>query len=197
LGAKYGTPADVWSAACLVFELLTGDLLFDPRSGKEYDRDEDHLALMMELIGPISKKIATFGKHSREFFTRNGELRHIRRLKHWPIHNVLHEKYGVPENEAHACADFLQRMLHFDPDLRATATQALAHPWLDEVSPPRGVERGETEGDLESDARAARADKENEAEGAGEVDAEEGVDARDGDADEVPEAANANGDAGA
>jgi hypothetical protein len=50
---------------------------------------------------------------------------------------------------------------------------------------------------LESDARAARADKENEAEGAGEVDAEEGVDARDGDADEVPEAANANGDAGA
>ena len=148
----------MWSAACLVFELLTGDLLFDPRSGKEYDRDEDHLALMMELIGPISKKIATFGKHSREFFTRNGELRHIRRLKHWPIHNVLHEKYGVPENEAHACADFLQRMLHFDPDLRATATQALAHPWLDEVSPPRGVEAIAQDGGDVAVRRAVHAD---------------------------------------
>ena len=51
LGSKYSTPADVWSVACIAFELATGDLLFDPRSGKEYDRDEDHLALMMELVG--------------------------------------------------------------------------------------------------------------------------------------------------
>ncbi len=38
LGAKYSTPADMWSLACMVFELVTGDLLFDPRSGKDYDR---------------------------------------------------------------------------------------------------------------------------------------------------------------
>ena len=68
LGAKYGTAADVWSAACLVFELATGDLLFDPRSGEAYDRDEDHLALMMELVGRMPKKVATGGKRSREFF---------------------------------------------------------------------------------------------------------------------------------
>ena len=38
LGAKYDTAADLWSLACLVFELITGDLLFDPRSGRDYDR---------------------------------------------------------------------------------------------------------------------------------------------------------------
>ena len=40
LGAKYSTPCDMWSMACMVFELVTGDLLFDPRAGDNYDRDE-------------------------------------------------------------------------------------------------------------------------------------------------------------
>jgi len=30
LGATYDTSADMWSLACMVFELVTGDLLFDP-----------------------------------------------------------------------------------------------------------------------------------------------------------------------
>ena len=38
LGASYSTPADMWSLACMTFELATGELLFDPKSGKDYDR---------------------------------------------------------------------------------------------------------------------------------------------------------------
>lgn len=40
LGAKYSTPADMWSFACVCFELATGDVLFDPHSGDKYDKDE-------------------------------------------------------------------------------------------------------------------------------------------------------------
>lgn len=40
LGSKYSTPADLWSFACICFELATGDVLFDPHSGDNYDRDE-------------------------------------------------------------------------------------------------------------------------------------------------------------
>jgi serine/threonine-protein kinase SRPK3 len=141
LGSKYSTPADVWSLACMAFELATGDLLFDPRSGKDYDRDEDHLALMMELIGRMPKRIATNGKYCRDFFTRNGELRHIRSLKFWPLRDVLVEKYGFHAGDAAAMSDFLMPMLDFSPEHRATAGEMLTHPWLAEVSGGEG--RGE------------------------------------------------------
>lgn len=45
LGSKYSTSADMWSFACIVFELATGDVLFDPRSGDGFDRNEVSLAV--------------------------------------------------------------------------------------------------------------------------------------------------------
>ena len=50
LGAPYCTSADLWSAACLIFELATGDLLFDPHAGDNYERDEGKLFPMLLLL---------------------------------------------------------------------------------------------------------------------------------------------------
>ncbi|KAJ6699260.1 SERINE KINASE-LIKE PROTEIN [Salix purpurea] len=44
LGSKYSTSADMWSFACICFELATGDVLFDPHSGDNFDRDEEYFA---------------------------------------------------------------------------------------------------------------------------------------------------------
>ncbi len=40
IGQKYSTPADLWSLGCIVFELLTGDFLFDPKSSERYTKDD-------------------------------------------------------------------------------------------------------------------------------------------------------------
>ena len=52
LGGDYDETADIWSLACMIFELVTGDYLFDPKKGKNYKKNDDHLALISELIVP-------------------------------------------------------------------------------------------------------------------------------------------------
>lgn len=130
IGAGYNTSADIWSTACMAFELATGDYLFEPHSGDEYSRDEDHLAHIIELLGEIPKRIITSGKQSRQFFNRKGELRHITGLKPWDLYDVLTEKYHWAQDEAKAFAAFLRPMLDFDPNRRATAAVCLEHEWL-------------------------------------------------------------------
>ncbi|KAF9680195.1 hypothetical protein SADUNF_Sadunf06G0096000 [Salix dunnii] len=130
LGSKYSTSADLWSFACICFELATGDVLFDPHSGDNFDRDEDHLALMMELLGMMPRKIALGGRYSRDFFNRYGDLRHIRRLRFWPLNKVLMEKYEFSEKDANEMTEFLIPILDFVPEKRPTAAQCLLHPWI-------------------------------------------------------------------
>lgn len=148
LGSKYSTSADIWSFACIAFELATGDVLFDPHSGDNFDRDEDHLALMMELLGMMPRKIALGGRYSRDFFNRHGDLRHIRRLRFWPLNKVLEEKYNFPEQDAIDFADFLVPLLDFVPEKRPTAEQALLHPWFNAV--PRLLEPSVPSGQTEN-----------------------------------------------
>ena len=120
----------MWSLGCMTFELLTGDLLFDPRAGEDYDRDEDHLAMFQELLGRMPKRLATEGKYSKQFFDKKGNLKHIKTLKFWPIQDVLCEKYHFSKEDAQDVADFMTPLLDFDPKTRATALDALRSKWL-------------------------------------------------------------------
>uniref|UniRef100_A0A915LVJ1 non-specific serine/threonine protein kinase n=1 Tax=Meloidogyne javanica TaxID=6303 RepID=A0A915LVJ1_MELJA len=113
IGASYNQAADIWSIACMAFELATGDYLFEPHSGTTYSRDEDHLAHIIELLGSIPPTVFKKGEHWREFF-----------------HKVLTQKYGWPFEHARSFASFLLPMLNYEPSERATAGQCLKHNWL-------------------------------------------------------------------
>lgn len=133
IGADWDSSADVWSAACMFFELATGDFLFDPRTGDDWDREEDHLALIAELLGGLpSKDYCLSGKYSKDFFLNSGQLKHIKNknLKLWSLKDVLMEKYSFQELDAEEMADFLVPMLTWEPRTRQAASEAVKHRWL-------------------------------------------------------------------
>ncbi|KDP43774.1 hypothetical protein JCGZ_22401 [Jatropha curcas] len=130
LRSGYSFSVDMWSFACTAFELATGDMMFTPKVGQGYSEDEDHLALMMELLGKMPRKIAIGGARSKDFFDRYGDLKRIRRLKFWPLDRLLIDKYKFPENDAREFSEFLCPLLDFTPEKRPTAQKCLQHPWL-------------------------------------------------------------------
>ncbi|KAF3485932.1 hypothetical protein F2Q69_00057923 [Brassica cretica] len=133
LKSGYYFSVDMWSFGCTAFELVTGDMLFAPKEGNGYGEDEDHLALMMELLGKMPRKIAIGGAKSKDYFDRHGDLKRIRRLKYWPLDRLLVDKYKLPEAEAKEFAEFLSPILEFAPEKRPTAQQCLEHPWMNVV----------------------------------------------------------------
>jgi serine/threonine protein kinase len=70
----WGTRADVWSVACVIFELLTAEYLFDPHGqGEMFTKDDDHMAQIIELLGDFPLDAKMGGRYSREIFDHTGK----------------------------------------------------------------------------------------------------------------------------
>jgi len=152
LGAKWGPSADMWSASCMFFELLTGDYLFDPAAGTKYNKDDDHVAQIIELLGDFPKSLAFAGKYSADIFNRRGELRHIHKLRFWPLISVLQEKYLMPYNEANELQSFLMPMLRLHPEKRAGARELLDHSWIQGIVVQGEIEQAMRQAGIDVDA---------------------------------------------
>ena len=70
----YFANTDIWSLACMVFEMLTNSFLFKPYPGEGFKKNDDHLCMMQEVLGKFPKSFALSGKKSRDFFNKNGVL---------------------------------------------------------------------------------------------------------------------------
>ncbi|KXN83615.1 Protein kinase dsk1 [Leucoagaricus sp. SymC.cos] len=123
--------ADIWSVACVAFELLTAEYLFDPQSqGELFSKDDDHMAQIIELMGDFPLSVKMGGRYSRELFDHTGALRYIRTLKPWPLKRVMTEKYSYSESDSIDLCSFLEPMLAVDMWDRKRARDMIDHPWL-------------------------------------------------------------------
>jgi len=117
--------------------MLTGDLLFEPHARqKQFNKDDDHMAMIIELLGddyPFDLDFKMGGRFSKHIFTSAGELRHVSSLKPWSLLRVLLEKYVYPPVEAKGMNAFLLPMLAINPRDRARALEMLSNEWLNDA----------------------------------------------------------------
>lgn len=130
LGSEYDETCDLWSYACMVFELVTGDYLFNPKSSDTCTKEEDHIAYIIELIGYPDLKWLQSGKRYRKYFTTKGRMKKVYKHKIWRLEEVLRDKYCFKKEEAKQLADFLMQALQWRNEDRKSAQEMLKHPWL-------------------------------------------------------------------
>ncbi|GIX60906.1 serine/threonine protein kinase [Babesia caballi] len=124
LRVGYDQSADLWSLACIVFELITGDYLFDPHGSSSEERDLNHLQLIVELLGPIPR---TMIKASARFHDKEREINDV---NPWPLESVLVRKYKIEPVAARKLAEFLLFMLKINPQERLPADMMMHSKWL-------------------------------------------------------------------
>ncbi|KAG6090911.1 hypothetical protein E4U30_007812 [Claviceps sp. LM220 group G6] len=160
VGASWDTGVDIWTLGCLIIEFLHGLIIFPtsaPKTGTWTDEDE-HLARIIEVLGPFPSSLLKKGHLSAEFFDEKGLPPIDMALQLNCFADVLHPSgklirdpcykrsslecmlngrayphnrpSGMSKNEFAVFVDFLKGMLEIDPVKRKSAAELLKHEWL-------------------------------------------------------------------
>ncbi|KAK9068842.1 hypothetical protein SSX86_012958 [Deinandra increscens subsp. villosa] len=114
---EYTTSIDIWSAGCILAELLLGQPLFPGENAV------DQLVEIIKVLGtPTREELRCMNPNYTDF--------RFPQVKAHPWHKVFHKRMP-PE-----AIDLASRLLQYSPSLRCNALEAIAHPFFDEIRHP-------------------------------------------------------------
>jgi len=125
-GLSWNEKSDIWSLACVLAELYTGDLLFPTHD------DYEHIAMIDRMCGHIPTWMGResrghfFDHHGRLDFPRNATDKQIRAVRKLPLLEVgSRQDFVVSRHREFRYLLF--DMLEVDPARRPKASQLLRH----------------------------------------------------------------------
>jgi serine/threonine-protein kinase PRP4 len=145
LGLPYDHPIDMWSVGCVIYELFTGDILFQGRTNNHM------LKVMMDVKGPFSKKMLKKAEFAFKHFDVTGNWAFFFEeedvITKQPIKRTvdnpravdslsLSKRLGLAgaspaeKRRLSQLVDLLERALVLDPEKRMSPAEALQHPFI-------------------------------------------------------------------
>ena len=123
----YSTKSDIWFLGCLLYELLTEEILFDIDidSIDKNKRDREHLRKMHQLLGHIPREMLHYHQLPEEVLDFNRF-----EMEDMSLRDNLTSSFDIPENELDLIEDLMFKILEYNPEVRYSATDILKHKWF-------------------------------------------------------------------
>jgi serine/threonine protein kinase len=115
LKLPYTYKIDVWSLGCTFYELLTGEMLFDPEGSSSYSTDCNHIYWMVEVLGQFPKHMTKASNTTEKFFYSNGKFKIPIEEENWSLEKSLEADKTTITDES---LQLLKDMLRYDPHER-------------------------------------------------------------------------------
>lgn len=132
LGCEYNYKSDIWSIACVYYELLTGDILFYPKKTRGVSTDRQHIYDIQKLLGKIPDNILNKSHKRDVFFRRNGLMKGRKIIQYHSLklflQHKLKDKKNMTNNDIENVIEFMINIMNYDYDNRPSAIQCLSYP---------------------------------------------------------------------
>jgi serine/threonine protein kinase len=133
INGTFDTKSDIWVIGCMLYELFTGDTIFDFDDCDKVDIEKDrfHLAQMYSLLGKMPRDLTLECEYSDDYFDMKGRILRNKNIEMRDLKDELTNRIEMEDEELDLTMDFLLRMLEYNPKERLTAEELLKHKWLE------------------------------------------------------------------
>lgn len=133
IDGSFTTKSDIWALGCMIYELITGESIFnfDECDKVDIDKDRYHLSQMYSLLGKMNKDLSLNCEYSDDYFDIKGRILKYRNIEMRDIKDELTNRIKMEDEELDLTLDFILKMLDYNPINRGTAEELLNHRWLE------------------------------------------------------------------
>ena len=112
-------PVDIWALGCTLYELVSGNILFDPNKDSEHCRDYYHLCLINETCGKFPSTFLNKTKYYKNFFTSKNEIKDMKINSFNRLDRKLYDSIHIYTNDQIIIIkNILNKMLIIDNNKR-------------------------------------------------------------------------------